>query len=282
MRRSLARFHLYRYQILPANRQFQGALFGARSVEELIGKKNDIVRDVLVTTKVLRGRGRDIATKLLKEHDDLLLFQLAANRSLQHETKDFRTEWIDNWPKVVLLVWNAPNKQLVAVQHRPNAFQDTNAAIRALFDTITPSLAAHALVAKWEPLFEQRKFWDLAKRYEGRIQELEFDLTTPNMANISGALPDNLREFAKNANAVTSSVGVKSGPTAALKVESGDSTLDGLVSYASEGGGEITIRIIGMKKKIRTSRTVREVACDEAVLSGSPDDVLRALKSLLP
>jgi len=41
MKEKLVRLHLYRYQILPTNRFFQSDLYGAKTVEELIEKKND-------------------------------------------------------------------------------------------------------------------------------------------------------------------------------------------------------------------------------------------------
>jgi hypothetical protein len=206
---------------------------------------------------------------------------VAANRSQKHETKDFLTEQIDNWPKVLVAVWNEPDKQLVAVQHRASAFQDTDAVMKLIFDPIAPLLAERQLVAMWEPLFERSAFWDLARRYEGKIQEVDFELITPNMAKISKVLPENLRDFAKLTNAVKSHVTLACDPGSALKITEQNEMLSSLVDYASQGGCDISIRLHGFKKKLHTARSIREIEVDEVSVQGNPQQVAEALKGLL-
>lgn len=281
MRRSLARFHLYRYQLLPVDRYFQGDLYGAATIDELLTRKNEIFAEALRTPGAFSGGRSQTATQKLAEADDFLLYRIAANRSLQHETRDFQTEVIDNWPKILLVIWNAPDQQLIAVQHRVTAFQETDAVLKLVFDSIEPMLAKNQLTAIWEPLFEKKVFWDLIEKYKGKIQELDFELVTPNMANISGVLPENLRQFAKRTNAVKSHISIASDPSSALKIDSNDAVVSALVDYSSEGGGDIAIRLAGIKKKVHTSRTVREVTIDEAVLSGTPENVASILRELL-
>lgn len=118
MRRSIARFHLYRYQLLPVDRHFQGDLYGAATVDQLIARKNKIFSEALSAPGAFESSRTHTATLKLVEVDDFLLYRIAANRSLQHETRDFKTEVIDNWPKILLVIWNAPGKQLIAVQQR--------------------------------------------------------------------------------------------------------------------------------------------------------------------
>ena len=281
MRRSLARFHLYRYQLLPVDRYFQGDLYGAATVEELIARKNTIFAEALNSPTAFAGGRTQTATQRLAEANDFLLYRIAANRSLQHETRDFQTEVIDNWPKILLVIWNSPEEQLIAVQHRVTAFQDTEAVLKLVFDSIEPILARNQLTAIWEPLFEKKVFWDLVEKFKGRIQEVDFELVTPNMANISGVLPENLREFAKRTNAVKSNVAITSDGASALKIDPNDPIVNALVEYSSEGGGDIALRLAGIKKKIHTSRTVREVTIDEAVLQGTPENVASILRELL-
>jgi hypothetical protein len=281
MRRSLARFHLYRYQLLPVDRYFQGDLYGATTVEDLIARKNAIFADALNAPTAFGGGRTQTATQRLAKADSFFLYRIAANRSLQHETRDFKTEVIDNWPKILLVIWNDPGKQVIAVQHRVNAFQETEAVVKLVFDSIEPLLAKNQLTALWEPLFEKSVFWDLVDKYRGKIQEVDFELVTPNMANISGVLPENLRQFAKLTNAVKSRVAIASDGASSLKIDHNDAVMNALVEYSSEGGGDISIRLAGIKKKIHTSRTVREVSIDEAFLQGTPENVAATLRELL-
>lgn len=280
-RRALARFHLFRYQLLPVDRHFQGDLYGAATVEDLIAKKNQIFAEALSSSLAFSGGRTQTATQRLAQADDLHLYRIAANRSLQHETRDFKTEVIDNWPKILLVIWNAPDKQLIAVQHRANAFQDTQAVLKLVFDSVEPILAKNQLTALYEPLFEKKVFWDLVERHKGKIQEVDFELVTPNMANISGVLPENLKQFAKRTNAVKSHVAIASDPGSSLKLDQSDPLVNALVDYSSQGGGDIAIRLAGIKKLLHTSRTVREVTIEEAVLQGPTENVASLLQELL-
>jgi hypothetical protein len=130
-------------------------------------------------------------------------------------------------------------------------------------------------------LFEKHVFWDLIKANVGKVQEIVFEIITPNMANISGTLPDNLKDFARATNALRSKIEISSEKSNALKIDENNTTIAVLVDYSSEGGGDISIKINGLKKKIHTSKTVREVAIDEASLIGEPDVVAAILKDLL-
>ena len=274
------RFHLYRYQLLPINR-FQGDLYGARTVDELIANKNNFFREALNTPNAFHTSRTDTTTKKIFEQDEFILFHVAANRSLNHEMKDFRTETIDNWPKLLVVIWNSPNKQLIAIQHRSTAFQKTDAVARLIFESISPVLLNQQLTAIWEPLFEKHVFWDLIKAHEGNIQEVEFEIITPNMANISGVLPKNLKDFARETNSVRNKISIEADPASSLKIDDSNPTVVGLVDYSSEGGGNISIKVSGYRKKIHTSTTVKEIEVDELALQGEPSEIAKALKEIL-
>ena len=53
----------------------------------------------------------------------------------------------------------------------------------------------------YEPLFEKEEFWTLVlKEYKNKVDYVEFDIVTPNMAAISASLTEDLKNFAKNTN----------------------------------------------------------------------------------
>lgn len=281
MTKKLARFHLYRYQLLPTNRYFQGDMYGASSVEELIAKKNDFFQEALNSDGVFKTNRTNTTTQKLFERDDFILYLVAANRAINRETKDFKTEVIENWPKILVAVWNKPDKQLIAVQHRSAAFKSTDAVIKLIFSSIERILSQRQLTAVSDPLFEKHVFWNLINENIGKVQQIEFEIITPNMANISGTLPENLKEFARQTNSVKSKIVINSDPSTSLRVDENNPTINGLVDYSSEGGGDITLKINGYSKKIHTSRTVKEIAIDETCLIGEPEAVAKILKELL-
>lgn len=281
MRTTAAHFHLYRYQLLPKDRFFQGDLYGEKSISEVIARKNDIFAEALRSPSSLRSKRYEITVRLLTESNGLFLFRMAANRSLQHETRDFKTEVIDNWPRIIVAVWNDPTKQLVAIQHRSVAFQNTQSVVKLLFDSLAPMLARRQLVVLWEPVVERQTFWDLVERHKGKITQITFEFVTPNMANISGDLPDDLKDFAKRSNAIQTALSIASDPGSSLNVSHTDPVVNGLVDYTSAGGGDIAIRLAGVKKTIHTSRNVKDLTIEEATLEGPPDVVSKLLKELL-
>lgn len=277
------RFELYRYQILPIDRFFQGELFsGIKSVDELLEKKNEIFEEKLKAVKNISYRNLQIISKLLHADKNFFLYRLAANRSVTIETKEFKEEEIANWPSFFLGIWNHPEKQIIAIQDRREAFSNTESAVRAFEKSINYLLAINQLRVYVEPLFKEEEFWKIVDRYENRIKEVTFELITPNMANISGALDEDLKNFAKSTNSGKSRLSIASDPSSHLTILESDSQVKGLVEYSSEGGGNISLKVSGLKKRINTSKTKRSFELGEFEISGSSaQEIIEVLRGVL-
>lgn len=275
------RFELYRYQLLPRDRYFQTDLLGDKTVEDVLARKNAIFSAALDSIKRFSSSRTELATELLWNRDDFYLYRVAADRSITRETREFKKETLDNWPSILIAIWNNPSRQLVAIQKRTSAFQHSDSVIKVISDTLAPYLFKAQLTAVWEPLFEKAAFWELIAKYSAKIQEVEFEIVTPNMANISKVLPDNLRDFAKHTNAIKSRIAIHADPSSSLKVEEENKTIGALVDYAAEGGGNVSVKVSGLKKRLHTSRTVKEVEVTELELEGEPEHVAKMLKEIL-
>jgi hypothetical protein len=275
-------FQLFRYQLLPINRYLQGNLLtGVGSVEELISRKNDFFYEAVAGTKNFTDKRNETITKKLHQDKDFFLLKIAHNRSIHRETKDFRDEVIDSWPSILVAVWNHPDRQIIAVQKRSVAFSSCESVVKMILTAISPQLTHHHLRAIHEPLFERQQFWSLLHQYEGRVKSVEFEIITPNMANISGCLADDLKEFAKATNSVRNRLKIESDPEAPLYLEENNRVLQGLVGYSSEGGGNITLKIDGLKKKYNTSKTVKEIHLGEMEMQGDAESIASVIKELL-
>ena len=101
------------------------------------------------------------------------------------------------------------------------------------------------------------------------------------MANISNTLSDTLKGLAKDTNSSQSNLQLRSDPASSLDLDPKDATVQGLVDYTSEGGGDISIKIKGFRKNIQTSRSIREIELDYLQLSGSPEQVAGIVRELL-
>jgi hypothetical protein len=281
MSKSIRHFHLYRYQILPISREIQQDFIdGIHELEDLISKKNEFFWSSLETVKKFESRSQ-LSQKRVYFEDSFALYKIAANRSLNRETRDFKQEEIDNWPSVYVAVWNEPDKQIIAIEKRTAAFQHSETVVRMVIDAVNFHLSKSNLRAHWEPQFEKTVFWDLVKRHKGKIHEVCFELITPNMANISNTLGEDLKNFAKNTNTATTSLKLESDPASSLSIKDDDTTINSLVDYSSQGGGDISIRLHGVRKKIHTSKTVKEIDVNEVELSGDAKYIAEVLKQIL-
>jgi len=282
MKTTASQFELYRYQLLPIDRFLQGDLWsGISSIEELISKKNELFSSALSEVDHFANSKIETATKCLYSKNDFFLFRIAANRSLHRETKEFKEEYIDNWPSVLVAIWNNPEIQMFAIQRRTTAFSSTEAVVKLILETLRSPLSNFHLRAIHEPIVERKVFWDIVEKYEGKIKKLEFEFITPNMANISGNLPENLKEFAKATNSVKNKIDIESDSESNLHIEKNNSTISALSDYTSDGGGNIAIKVSGLSKKINTSKTVKHIEISEMELQGTAEEVADILKEIM-
>jgi len=220
-------------------------------------------------------------TKKLFEGDGFYLFKVAHNKSFHRETKDFKDEVIDNWPSVLVAIWNKPDKQLIVVQKRTAAFSSCETLVKMILGKLSAYILRYHLRAVHEPLFEKNRFWSILNKYQNRVKSVEFEIITPNMANISGTLPEELKEFAKQTNSTRNKLKIESDPEAPLHLVEDNKALKGLVHYSSEGGGNISLKIDGVKKIYHTSNTVKEISLGEVEMSGDASGIVEALKEIL-
>lgn len=275
-------FKLYRYQILPIDRYLQADMFdNVSSVEDLIAKKNIHFAQALNSHKDFSNRSIRTVVKKIAYDDDFVLYQMAQNKKIHRETENFTNEHIDTWPSIYVAVWNDPERQLIAVQHRPNAFTSCDKVVKLILNKIKPQLSHVHLTTEYEPMFDTKDFWNLLHRYQGKVKSVEFELITPNMANISGNLPDDLKSFAKETNSVKNTLRLESESDSALHLEEDNDTLNGLVDYSGNGGGNISMKIDGLSKKLQTTKTVKEVTIGDMELTGSSDNLVSVMKELL-
>lgn len=277
-----SQFDLYRYQILPIDRFFTGDMIDdVRTVDELISRKNDFFAEALNAVQGFKNGQTEAVWKKMYDDKSFTLARVAANRVIRRETREFTAEQLENWPSLLVAIWNAPEKQLVAVQRRPVAFKETKTVAGLVLNRVERLLEKRHLTIKWEPLFETQVFWDIVEQFQGRIQQISFELITPNMANISGSLPDDLKEFQKQTNSTSSTYSISAEKASALNIDRKNKTLNGLVEYSSNGGGDISVRLKNVRKQIRTSKTVKSVTVDDVQLQGSAEEVVQVLKELL-
>lgn len=277
---SLATFKIYRYQLLPIDRHTDD-LYDGRTTDQLLQKKNEIFAKAVPFVKKYHHRGSDLSVRIDESKSDAFLISIASRRALTRETPDFRTEQIENWPHAMAIILNRSDEQYLAVQDRPTAFASTDTVVKILQSATKTPLLRAGLRMHIEKMFSQSYFWELVREFQGKITEIEFEFVTPNMANISSTLSSTLKDLAKDTNASQSNLQIRSDPISSLDLDTNEETVQGLVDYTSEGGGDISLKVKGIRKRIHTSNSIRETQLDDLQLSGSADQVAEILRSLL-
>lgn len=276
-------FDLFRYQILPVERRFQPELFGGfTSTEDLLDAKNSLFLKELLSVLEFRTSKTRIKHEILFFDNQSALLRFAAGRSLRVETEDFSEEHVENWPSFLVYIWNHPEKQLLAIQERPNAFHETEVVAKAIASAVNLPLGKVNLHCHIKPLFSERDFWELLGENEGRIKEIRFDIITPNMSNISDTLEEELVSFAKDSNAAESKINLVAAPNSSISISKDDPRVKGLVKYSSLGGGGITLKIRGFSKLVHTKESTKRIDIPEIEIEGLEDEgVASILKDLL-
>ncbi len=273
-------FDVFRYQILPIDRRHQGDLF-KEPLGEIIKRKNEYFFDALHKVEKYTFRKVSISHVVLLDERDFILYRFNVNRSITRETRYFEKEEIDNWPSFFVFIWNDPEKQYIAVQSKKAAFQDTAAVSRIIINGINKFLHDKFLRAHFEPIFNECIFWDFVKKNEGGVRSIVFDIVTPNMSNISRTLSEDLKVFARNTNAVKTRYSIKADDESSLIVEQKDEQLSGLVDYASEGGGNISIKLKGINKMFHMNDNKKQIQIDELEIDVDGSKIAETLRILL-
>ena len=276
-------FELFRYQILPRSRTFQPDLFGEiKSLDDLLAQKNQIFFQALLNVREFETRKTPIRHKVLYQDQDQILYRFAANRSLTRETEEFTEEEVENWPSFLVYIWNDPSKQFMAIQARWSAFQQTDIVAQSITQAVNEVLGKNNLRAHPESLFLESEFWDLIDHNTGKIRDIHFELITPNMSNICETLSDELKDFAKSTNTAQTNLNIQADPDSSILLDPDDKNLKGLVSYSSEGGGNISIKVRGLSKRINTKKSKKHIDLTELEIEGKdPCEIAGIIKDLL-
>jgi hypothetical protein len=275
-------FLVFRYQLLPTRAEFQSTLFPhVRSVEDLISRKNEIFATVLKQTKDFSIRGVKLIHKELAGSDDVFVYRIATSRNLTRETKDFRREKVENWPSILVVFDNKPDIQKLLVERNTKVFQLPRTVSNLLSDRLNSGLRQYQLELHIEPIFVRAEFWKLVQEHRDRIIEAHFELVSPNMANISHALADDLKDFAKSTNTAKTELTLQSPKAGRLKLEQTDKNLDSLVHYASQGGGNVAVRVKGLRHTIQTDRTIEKVCVEELnIEAATPEQTIELFRKI--
>lgn len=263
-----SRFNIYRYQILPINRA-QLKLFGeVKNLDDLISKKNEFFARALQDMDSIPAARTEVKHTILAQSEDRFFMKVGKKRKQIEDHDDLITrEERETWPSVAVLINNKPDKQLIGIQIDAKVYHQTSTLANSLESALNEQLKEYYLATYVEPITDKSEFWKIIDRYKGLIQNVEFELITPNMANVSKALSDDLRELGKMTNSHKMKVALAANKAESLDIRADNEQVSGLVDYTSQGGGKASIKVEGLRK-FTTQRGRRVVEVDSIDVTG--------------
>ncbi|HMJ68172.1 MAG TPA: hypothetical protein VK508_04730 [Cyclobacteriaceae bacterium] len=225
------------------------------SVDDLMSNKTVILREILQSQITFTHRNRQLNYLYTDLGDDLHQFRIANVRTTKIE-QDFEEVVIENEPSATLFLWNNPNEQKILIESDKTSFQESKVVGRLLERTLNERLKPHKLALSIKLEIEQSEFWQLVKKYEGKITEIEFNLLYPNLPKSHSVISEELEAVFKSINSPEGSVKFKSENGQALTnlVES-NQQINSLNTAASLQGMPIVIKVKQEKGKKKTGKS---------------------------
>ena len=275
-------FNIYRYQILPYNRQFQGSIHDGKSVNDVLADKNILFWDAVLRLNTERIQRSKTIIKEITKTEEIYAFKIGIERKLKRNNKDFKKEIIDHYPNCIVIIWNHPDRQIIAIEKNTLAFPSTNNLINLISRRVNKDLSIYQLNIHTNPIFDTNEFWNLVKTYDGRIEALEFNFQTPNMASISKTLTEDLKEFAKSSNSVENKLELKSDKHSSLLIEESNKQMAGLLDYCGAGGGTVKFKAQGLRHRITVGENMKEFEIDAIEIeTAEHNEILKILDRIL-
>ncbi|RDI11731.1 hypothetical protein [Comamonas sp. AG1104] len=277
----MSTFDIYRYQILPASQQQQSLFNELVSADELRLRKNHYFSEILNGEMNFEHKG--LIIKCIRENigSNLYLFKIGVYKNVDRDNEDFQREKIPSWPNVTVIINNLDDRQTILISRNVKAFSTTKVVSNILEKTFDQALNYMGLTIQIRETFNPNHFWGLMRENEGRVDRVRFEMVAPNMASITKALKIDLRQLNRESNCQKVSLQLESLPKTALEIDPEDELIKGCVEYASLGGGDIVVKLKGVRKEIRTSEKIQIVEIDEMTLSGLNQDTLLLLNENL-
>lgn len=271
-------FDVYRFHLLPISTK-QISLFDKDiSYEELKERKNIIFDDLI---RDLQNRDNQYPLELYSAEDQHYLFRLA-NPKKTIIYKDFKEIVENTEPYIYIAINTNPDVQKIAISHNPDAFSATSVSKNNLSKILSKYLIESGLSIEFEQIFESNTFWSYARKYQGRIKTIDFEIIKPNLAKISDSIKNTLKPLIEETNSHKTHLKLEAPREGVLEnIGKENKKLNGLVDYSSEGGGNISVTVIGLKTKIKTKNMTKTKKIKEVQLKGSPNQLIKVWKELV-
>lgn len=106
-------------------------------------------------------------------------------------------------------------------------------------------------------------------------------MVTPNMANISHTLSEDLKALAKTSNSAVTDLVMNATEGGSLNITPQNERIQDLVDYSSKGGGTIKVKFKGVRNREDTNNKHSSMVIQEGELEGYPKDLAEFIDKAL-
>ncbi|WP_392469337.1 hypothetical protein ACF3OC_12775 [Sphingobacterium cellulitidis] len=275
-------FCLFRYHLNPIeSNSAQLELFdGVKLSPKLIKEKKNEFFEKVILEKLSLGTASN-PMELFDQSGNYFLIKIA-NPKKTKIVKNFKESVFEHEPYVYVIINNDKNIQKIAISQNSEAFYAVDAAKNVLFKVLNRELKKYGLNVEIEKLFDVRDFWTYVDDHRHEIKKIEFEFIKPNLASISKVIPEAFRKLQEKTNAHKAKVAIEAPDHGVLEeINRSNKEISGMVEYSSEGGGNIKMKIKGLKRIINTEEKPVILQIREIDLEGAPDQLIKIYKEIV-
>lgn len=254
------------------------------TVEEIKQKKNEFLAEVLLGEDLIffDSHKDKLNHKIIDAKGQFIALKIGKRKKIVLTNEEFEEEEHPDFPSVYVLINNDPTSQRIAISVDANAFSNSFVVANIIEENLSRYLNDYNIEIVVNPILNEYDFWQLIEKYEDRITQLKFNLVKPNLANISGTFKDEIRELTDSTNSMVTKVELNAPKGSTLEnINEDNPRVKGLADYAIKGGSQlIHMKVKGIKRMIKTEKTISKISIDEVEVSGDKNQVMEVLESL--
>jgi hypothetical protein len=275
----MIKYDIFTYQISPIT-SAQISLFGKSvSVEELTKNKNDYFASIFENLVFFSSRHK-LNYKIEFKSKDFILLRLANKKTVKIE-KNFQKEYFESEPSCLIGFYNNPKIQLIAIESDRTSFGNSFAVLKIIEKAIDKELSEYYLRFYPQPKYEERVLWEMLRKYEGRVEKLQFEFSKPNLGRVNESLSDELKEASKLFNSARTKVEFDAPKDQVLEnLDKNNQPLADLVKASSEGAGPAKLKLTGYRSWETTETSVKSFEFDSLEIESDSETISKFVEQL--
>jgi hypothetical protein len=268
----MIKYDIFTYQISPIT-NIQTDIFGhSYSTDDLNKMKNKFFFDILTKLEFYSNKNK-LNYKIEYKDNEFILLRLANIKRVKLE-KNFHKEYYESEPSCLIGIHNNPEIQLLAIESDKTSFGNSFTVLKIFEKAVDKKLKLYYLRFYPQPKYEEKILWELLKKFEGRIEKLQFEFSRPNLSRVNESLSEELREASKALNSAKTKLEFSAPDEQVLENLNKDNTsLSDLVKASSEGAGPAKLKLNGFRSWEKTDNSVKSIEFDSLEIEANDETI---------